>query len=84
MLAERGSDTDLCHINAIATGERDAANAVLVMEVFMLAGHWPSGSAPPGGVGAPAFGEARAGQAAAVGRLTGSVCTTRASASRGM
>ena len=42
------------------------------------------GSAPPGGVGALAFGEARVVQAAAVGRLTGSVCTTRARASSDM
>ena len=44
----------------------------------------PRGSAPRGGVGAPAFGEAQAGQAAVVGRLTGSVCTTRARASSDM
>ena len=44
----------------------------------------PSGRALRGGVGAPAFGEAWADQAAVMGRLTGSVCTMRVNASNPM
>ncbi len=41
-LTDRGTGTNLRHINAIAMEERDVADSLLVTEVFTPAGHWSS------------------------------------------
>jgi len=42
VLTDRGTGTNLRHINAIAMEERDVADSLLVTEVFTPSGHWSS------------------------------------------